>query len=130
MPDTIMSRKLDGSLRPTNAPTPRFRRVAVYHRVAFREIVAIASRGQQCLRHAGAYWAPIAVQSTFGLYRSAPDMLACIQETVERYERLFYGSLLRGACGRDGVLRSRTHLRRKNGALRAHSNPSGGEHEE
>jgi hypothetical protein len=93
-------------------------------------MVGIAARGQRCLRHAGAYWAPIVVEGTFGLYRSAPDMLACLQETVDRYEGLFYGALLRGACGRDGVLRSRTHLRRRNGALRACGGASGGEHEE
>lgn len=107
-----------------------FRRVAVYHRVAFREMVAIASRGQECLRHAGGYWAPIIVQSTFGLYRSAPDMLTCIQEMVERYEHLFYGALLRGTCGRDGALRARTRLRRQHGALRACDGPSGGPYEE
>jgi len=104
----------------------RLRRIPVYHRVAFGQMVAIASRGQQCLRHAGAYWAPIAVEGRFGLYRSAPDPLACIWETVDRYERLFYGALLRGACGPDGVVRSRTHLRRKNGALRACDGPPGG----
>jgi hypothetical protein len=125
-----MYRKRKHSLRLANGAMAGFRRVAVYHRVAFREMVAIASRGQQCLRHAGAYWAPIVVQSTFGLYRSAPDMLTCIQEMVERYEHLFYGALLRGTCGRDGVVRSRTHLRRKNGALRACDGPAGGEYEE
>jgi hypothetical protein len=107
-----------------------FRRVPVYHRVAFGQMVGIAARGQRCLRHAGAYWAPIVVEGTFGLYRSAPDMLACLQETVDRYEGLFYGALLRGACGRDGVLRSRTHLRRRNGALRAWGGASGGDYEE
>jgi hypothetical protein len=125
-----VARKRKGSLRITNGAAGTFRRVPVYHRVAFGQMVAIASRGQQCLRHAGGYWAPIVVETTFGLYRSAPDMLACIQETVERYERVFYGALLRGACGRDGVLRSRTRLRRQHGALRAGDGPSGGEYEE
>jgi hypothetical protein len=54
-------------------------------------------------------------------------MLACVQEQVEDYELLFYGSLLRNACGRDDVLRPRTRLwRQTNGTLRALAAATGG----
>jgi len=117
--DSDMYRGKQGRTSPGGAAGIRLRRVRVYHRAPFRELVAAALGGRECIRHGGEHWAPIEVRRGIGIYRRAPDPLACLQETVERYELILYGALLRGACGRDGMVRTRTHLvRRGDGALR------------
>jgi len=110
---------------------PRLRRSAVFHRTAFRQLVAAVLEGQACLRHAGTYWVPLVAERTFGIYLRSPDILACVQEQVEDYEAMVYERLLRGTCGRDGVLRPRTRLLREGGGtLRAFATPSGGADDE
>ncbi len=76
--------------------------------------------GAACLRHRGACWAPLISGRRFGVYLRSPDLLACVQEQVEDYESMVYQALLKGACGRDGVVRPRARvLREDNGTLRA-----------
>ncbi len=105
----------------------RLRRSFVYHRAAFDSLVEVALEGLAYLRHSGAYWSPVVATRGFGIYRRAPDMLACVQDQIEDYEALVYASLLRGACGRDGILRPRTRLWRKgDGTFGASLTPVGG----
>ncbi|MFB3883465.1 MAG: hypothetical protein ACE149_19540 [Armatimonadota bacterium] len=112
---------------PAQRPA-RLRRTPVYHRTVFQELVAAARLGQTCLRHAGGCWEPLVATRSFGLYRPGPDMLSCVQERVEEYEFMLYSRLLNGACGRDGLVRPRTHLwRQADGALSALTARSGGQ---
>jgi hypothetical protein len=105
----------------------RIKRVAVLHKEVFQHLLQSALEAKSCLRHSGAYWAPLVAAPTFGVYRRAPDHLGCFQDEVERYESVLYESLLRGVCGRDGVIRRRTRLwRDESGALRAGSGHFGG----
>lgn len=91
----------------------------VLHRATFRALLCDAVAGASCLRHGRRYWKPVHKGRKFALYGLAPDYLAAIQETVRDYEFSFYHSLLRGRCGRDGVLRPRTCLWRRDGTYRA-----------
>ena len=115
--------KMAGRATTTNAGRgasgARLCRTGVFHRVVFSRLLQTALAGQRCLRHAGGYWAPVLTDRGFGIYRPAPDPLACLEGQLEDYEALFYGSLLRDACGRDGLLRPRSRLcRQPSGALR------------
>jgi len=103
---------------PRNAP-PRIIRVPVHHRAVFRSLLSDAVKGASCFRHHGNYWRPIHKGRQFALYRRAPDYLFAIREKVRDYEFSFYHELLRGRCGRDGVLRPRTCLWQRHGTYRA-----------
>ena len=93
----------------------RIVRVPVFHEGTFRALVKQALRGQRCFRYARGYWEPFITGRRFGIYRRAPDGLACIQERVEHYEFFLYSRLLTHHCGQDGALRPRSSLRRRVG---------------
>ena len=94
-------------------------RVRVFHKATFRALLSNAAAGVSCLRYRGRYWKPVHRGRQFDVYARAPDYLASVQERVRDYEFFFYQSLLRGRCGRDGVLRPRTCLWRSDGTYRA-----------
>lgn len=95
-------------------------RVRVFHKATFRALLSDAVEGASCLRHRGRYWKPVHRGRQFAVYGRAPDFLTSVQERVRDYEFSFYQSLLRGHCGRDGVLRRRTRLwRQDDGTYRA-----------
>lgn len=95
-------------------------RVQVFHKATFRALLSDAVEGASCLRYRGCYWKPVHRGRQFAVYGRAPDFLTSVQKRVRDYEFSFYQSLLRGHCGRDGVLRRRTRLWRQNdGTYRA-----------
>jgi len=97
----------------------RIARVPVFHEGTFRALLLTALHGLRYFRYRGRFWQPVEVRRGFALYRQAPDWLACLQQRVEEYEFFVYSQLLYGHCGRDGILRPCTHLRRgSNGAYR------------
>ena len=95
-------------------------RVRVFHKPTFRALLSDAVEGASCLRYRGRCWKPVHRGRQFAVYGRAPDFLTSVQERVRDYEFSFYQSLLRGHCGRDGVLRRRTRLwRQDDGTYRA-----------
>ena len=110
----VPPRLLPGPRKPA-----RIVRVRVFHRATFRALLSDAMAGASCLRHRGRYWKPFHKGRQFALYGRAPDYLGAVQERVRDYEFSFYHGLLRGGCGRDGVLRPRTCLWQRDGTYRA-----------
>ena len=120
MDDTRTTR--GGELRVPHTPRKhpaRIVRVRVHHRTVFRSLLSAAVIGASCFRHQGGYWKPIHKGRQFAIYRRAPDYLFAIRERVRDYEFSLYQGLLRGRCGRDGVLRPRTCLWQRDGTYRA-----------
>jgi hypothetical protein len=90
----------------------RIVRVPVFHRSVYRDLVGAAVRAAGSMRHGDQYWEPIEKGRRFHLYRPAAHNLAWIQNRVEEYELSFYRQLAGGCCGRDDIVRPRTHLLR------------------
>lgn len=87
----------------------RIVRQRIYHQGTFEVILKRLAHMSRCCRAGGRYWELVFSQGGVRIYRPAEYDPEWLRERLEQYEHYFYQSLAGGFCGRDGLLRSRTH---------------------